>query len=207
MSQQEAAPARPLYDEVERIRVRNGWTRVQLAKKAGVSRGTIDNWKTQPRAPLAPTVKDVAERLGISPEMALRLAGVVPLNTPTPRERLADAMQVRVDELGLDWRSVISDRLDITQYPVETLSRRDKRHIEEILKWAAGSVDEVLAGGAPIPEADAAAGAASREPSSQEINERLEAHIRYYERREQEREEQIRQLQQELRRIHDERSG
>lgn len=76
MSQHESAPARPLYDEVERIRLRNGWTRVQLAKKAGVGRNTIDNWRTQPRAPLAPTVKDVAERLGIAADLALRLAGI-----------------------------------------------------------------------------------------------------------------------------------
>lgn len=89
MSQHESAPARPLYDEVERIRLRNGWTKVQLAKRAGVGRNTIDNWRTQPRAPLAPTVKDVAERLGIAADLALRLAGIT--GSPQP-----PAAEVRV---------------------------------------------------------------------------------------------------------------
>jgi transcriptional regulator with XRE-family HTH domain len=89
MSQHESAPARPLYDEVERIRLRNGWTKVQLAKRAGVGRNTIDNWRTQPRAPLAPTVKDVAERLGIDADLALRLAGIA---EPEPSDRFHEAI-------------------------------------------------------------------------------------------------------------------
>lgn len=99
MSQHESAPARPLYDEVERIRLRNGWTRIQLAKKAGVGRNTIDNWRTQPRAPLAPTVKDVAERLGIDADLALRLAGIVGGEQPGPvtaKQDLAEQLAERI---------------------------------------------------------------------------------------------------------------
>lgn len=154
MSEHEEAPARPLYEEVERIRLRQGWTKVQLARNAGVSRGTVENWRTQPRAPLAPTIKDVAERLGIPAEKALRLAGIVPPNEPTPRERLWVAMRARVDELGLGWKKALPGRLDITQYPVETLSRRDKRSIERNLRWATDSVDDVLEGGEPTPIQD-----------------------------------------------------
>lgn len=92
--QEEDAPARPLYDEVERIRLDNGWTRTQVAKRAGVARGTIDNWRTQRRSPLAPTVKDVAERLGIDADRALRLAGILtPPPTPEP------AVPASVEEL------------------------------------------------------------------------------------------------------------
>jgi hypothetical protein len=47
-----------------------------------VGRNTIDNWRTQPRAPLAPTVKDVAERLGIDADLALRLAGITGSEQP-----------------------------------------------------------------------------------------------------------------------------
>lgn len=151
MSQHEEAPARPLYDEVERIRLRNGWTKVQLAKRAGVGRNTIDNWRTQPRAPLAPTVKDVAERLDIDPEMALRLAGIVSMNKPTPRERLADHMAARLDELGLNWDETIRGTLDIRKYRVETLSTTQKATIERRLQWEPGSVEAILDGDDPTP--------------------------------------------------------
>lgn len=76
MTEQTEAPARPLYDRLRRIQLDNGWTNVQLAEKADISRGTIDNWKTQPRSPLAATVKAVAERLGIPYPEALELAGI-----------------------------------------------------------------------------------------------------------------------------------
>jgi transcriptional regulator with XRE-family HTH domain len=76
MSQQQSPPALPFYERVEQIRLERGWTRVKLARTAKVSRGTIDNWKSQPRAPLAPTVTEVADRLGIDRDEALRLAGI-----------------------------------------------------------------------------------------------------------------------------------
>jgi transcriptional regulator with XRE-family HTH domain len=76
MTEQTEAPARPLYDRLRRIQLKNGWTNKQLADRAGISRGTIDNWKTQPRSPLPSTVKDVAARLGIPYSEALSLAGV-----------------------------------------------------------------------------------------------------------------------------------
>lgn len=76
MSEQQSAPARPLYDLIERIRIREGWTKVQVARHLGMNRGTIENWKTQPRSPQATTVKDVANRLGIDYDEALALAGI-----------------------------------------------------------------------------------------------------------------------------------
>lgn len=74
-------PARPWWERLEQIRLRNGWSRVRLAEKAGVARSTIDGWRTNPRPPHNTTVTDVARRLGIDPEEALRLAGV---SVPTP---------------------------------------------------------------------------------------------------------------------------
>ena len=76
MTEQTRAPARPLYDRLRRIQLENGWTSKQLADRAGIARGTIDNWKTQPRSPLPSTVKDVAARLGIPYREALELAGI-----------------------------------------------------------------------------------------------------------------------------------
>lgn len=54
---------------------------MQLAKKAGVARSTVDGWKTNPRQPLVTTVTDVADRLGIDRQQALRLAGISPAAT------------------------------------------------------------------------------------------------------------------------------
>ncbi|MGI5418699.1 helix-turn-helix transcriptional regulator [Actinomadura luteofluorescens] len=76
MTEQSEAPARPLYDRLRRIQLDKGWTNKQLADRAGISRGTIENWKTQPRSPLPSTVKDVAARLGIPYFEALALAGL-----------------------------------------------------------------------------------------------------------------------------------
>lgn len=93
MTEQTRAPARPLYDRLRRIQIDRGWTNVQLAEKAGVSRGTIANWRTQPRPPLPTTVKDVAERLGIPYREALELAGIDVAEDAAVtrvRQRLAD---------------------------------------------------------------------------------------------------------------------
>ena len=77
MSQHRDAPARPLYDHVEGIRIRKGWTKTQLARAAKTDRGTIEKWKQQPRAPLPQTVRGVANALGMDLELALKLAGIL----------------------------------------------------------------------------------------------------------------------------------
>lgn len=71
-------PALPWWQHLEDLRIRNDWNRTQLAERAGVARTTIDKWKTARRAPLNTTVTEVADRLGIDREEALRLAGVLP---------------------------------------------------------------------------------------------------------------------------------
>jgi transcriptional regulator with XRE-family HTH domain len=80
-------PARPLWDRLESIRISNGWTRQQLADRAGVARTTIDRWKTQQRSPLPPLIKDVAKRLGIDYDEALELAGVTGSRSEETRRR------------------------------------------------------------------------------------------------------------------------
>lgn len=88
-------PARPLYDLVKRIQVEKGWTGVQLARNAGVDRGTIENWATQPRPPLAATIKGVAERLGIDYAEALELAGISPAEPSKDRPPTRQTRQDR----------------------------------------------------------------------------------------------------------------
>jgi transcriptional regulator with XRE-family HTH domain len=86
MSEQPEAPARRLYNRLRTIQIENGWTNKQLAERAGISRNTIDNWKTQPRSPLPTTVKDVATRLGIPYAEALDLAGIELEDSPISRQ-------------------------------------------------------------------------------------------------------------------------
>jgi transcriptional regulator with XRE-family HTH domain len=77
-------PARPWYDLIIETIAVKGWSKAQLADRAGISRPTVDNWRTNPRAPQARSVNAVADVLGISRERALRLAGVIPDPEPEP---------------------------------------------------------------------------------------------------------------------------
>lgn len=76
MSPQQSAPALPLYERVEQLRIAKGWSKVQLAQRLGLNRGTIENWRIQPRSPQAATVREVATRLDIDYAEALELAGI-----------------------------------------------------------------------------------------------------------------------------------
>lgn len=93
-------PARPWYDLVTETIALKGWTKAQLADRAGISRPTVDNWRTNPRAPQARSVNAVADVLGISRERALRLAGVIPDPDPEPLvdPELAAALRKHVPE-------------------------------------------------------------------------------------------------------------
>jgi transcriptional regulator with XRE-family HTH domain len=88
-------PARPWYDLVTETIALKGWTKAQLADRAGISRPTVDNWRTNPRAPQARSVNAVADVLGISRDRALRLAGVIAEAQPEPLvdPQLADALR------------------------------------------------------------------------------------------------------------------
>lgn len=76
MTSSEAAPARPLWERIEKIRIQRGLTWVQVSRMSGVNRQTITNWKTQPRPPQPQTVAEVADALEIDREEALQLAGI-----------------------------------------------------------------------------------------------------------------------------------
>src|SRR5690606_39965041 len=77
--------------------------------------------------------------------------------TPTPHERLAQAIEARRGELGLSLREV-AERAGITGETLRAVRRGSnepsqltKRGIERALRWAPGSVDAILAGGDPTP--------------------------------------------------------
>jgi len=88
-------PARPWYDLIIETIALKGWTKAQLADRAGISRPTVDNWRTNPRAPQARSVNAVADVLEISRDRALRLAGVISDAQPEPlvEPELASALR------------------------------------------------------------------------------------------------------------------
>lgn len=98
-------PALPWWQHLEDLRIKNDWNRTQLAERAGVARTTIDKWKTARRAPLNTTVTEVADRLGIDREKALRLAGVVP-RSPGGESGVDSSAADRLDRL---YRNVRDD--------------------------------------------------------------------------------------------------
>lgn len=79
---------------------------MQLAQRAGVARTTVDGWKTNPRAPLVTTVTEVADRLGIERQEALRLAGLSP---PHPPAAESDQEESPTDRLERLWREYRDD--------------------------------------------------------------------------------------------------
>lgn len=112
MSQQGSAPARPLYDHIEGIRLRKGWSKSRLAREAGVNRGTLENWKIQPKPPTAETIKAVAEALSIDQDLALRLAGYMPPDQerPVANESSNEAIDARITALELEIAKLREER-------------------------------------------------------------------------------------------------
>lgn len=70
-------PGRPLWLASEEKRVREGWTKIQLAARAGIGRMTYDRLESQENPPHARTVKRLAEAIGMPYVEAVRLSGLV----------------------------------------------------------------------------------------------------------------------------------
>ena len=102
--------------------MREGWSKIQMARRLGLDRGTIDKWKTQPRSPLASTVKDVSERLGIPLDEAFALAGVTGGRDATDvLEEIELREAVGTDDFDAKMRAAI-----------ERLSADDRAAVEEL---------------------------------------------------------------------------
>lgn len=107
-----SAPALPLWHRIEEIRLRRGWSRTQLAHEIGMSRNTIDNWKKQANPPQAGTIRDVAEKLGIPHDEALRLAGwPAPPSGISPTSERLDQFEAQTKAIAeeLKLRMAIAD--------------------------------------------------------------------------------------------------
>lgn len=69
-------PGRPLWAAAERARVAEGIGKQAWAKELGIGRVTYDRLRTQPTAPIARTVKKIADRIKLDYDEAMRLAGL-----------------------------------------------------------------------------------------------------------------------------------
>ena len=105
MREPRSAPARPFWDRIQTVCATRGWSTVRLERESGVSRTTINKWKTQPRKPLAATVNAVADALDIDRVEALELAGI--LN--------AEETGARVEELEAQLAAERERRTEIEQ--------------------------------------------------------------------------------------------
>lgn len=142
MSQQESAesaPARPLYERVEEIRMTRGWTKVRLARELGLDRTTIENWKKQPQPPQAPTIRNVADTLGIDHAEALRLAGLTPPSEPLAS--LADDPR-RIDEQLDRNEAMVAEISDL----LRRASPKQSKAILELLRALNGEEGRASAG-------------------------------------------------------------
>lgn len=70
------APALPFLQLVEAALAERGQTKTWLSQRSGVTRTTLNNWRSKPRSPQASSVLAVADTLGIDHKKALRLAGL-----------------------------------------------------------------------------------------------------------------------------------
>lgn len=86
----ENAPALPFLQLVEATLAERGQTKTWLSQRSGVTRATLNNWRTKPRSPQASSVLAVADVLDIDHQKALRLAGLPSVGEALPADDGAD---------------------------------------------------------------------------------------------------------------------
>lgn len=195
-----------------------GLTRDQLADRAGIDRKTVYNLLSGDRWP-QPKTRNALERvLGWYPGDLLRLGeGGEPVlydMPPTGRELLADFTTKRMNQLKLDWEDVARDG-EMTAEDVDQIRRmwdpdeRQRRSLERALHWKPGSIDGVLADGRE--PATLEAWRAERKRGNEDLAERLDERLRWFEednaRRQRESDERIQRLEDEVKRLKEQRSG
>lgn len=85
--------AMELRELIRKLRLRKGWSQAELAKKAGVSSGTIGTIESENRMPYIKTLKKIADALGVTVEYILRETGEVAEEKPK-NEIIAEALHI-----------------------------------------------------------------------------------------------------------------
>jgi len=82
-----ARPGAPLHRRAELERARRGWSKPELARRAGIGRVTYDRLATQSEPPIARTVHKLCAALDIDVAEGLRLAGLDTAAAPADPEQ------------------------------------------------------------------------------------------------------------------------
>lgn len=85
-------------DVVRKLRDKQGWTQIQLAKKAGVNKGTVAAVEANDPTVGLDTWLRVCAPLGLTPEQAAQLANEDVTYAVTPPRHAAGAEEVPVSE-------------------------------------------------------------------------------------------------------------
>lgn len=97
MSEAEAQGSPEIAERVRRYRAERGWTQAELARRAGVSRGTVSRIELALERPLGRTARSLAAALGVEVERLLGALGQAAL-FPSPDELRLDLVR-RILEL------------------------------------------------------------------------------------------------------------
>lgn len=100
--QHDDAPGQPLWLAAERYRVSQGLTKPDFVARMGIGRVTYDRLATQPKPPIARTVKKVADAVGLDYSEAMKLAGYVTavLNATLPAIQGSFSASTNVQSAG-----------------------------------------------------------------------------------------------------------
>lgn len=97
---------------MEQLRIAQGIGKVELAKRAGVARATVNRLQTQKRPPLIETVVALADVVGLDRTEAAALAGLAPGPKSADDIELDEAEQIAAEMEAslLERRGTLNDR-------------------------------------------------------------------------------------------------
>lgn len=147
MSDSGLPPARRLWERIEHERNERGWTTLELERRSGVRRQTVNRWKTSPKAPLAESINPIADALGIPRRELLALIGSRParrepsdeITVPMP---VVDVATVRGDAETEALLARLSPR---RRQMLEEFRASERARLERIAEDAAREAKEVNA--------------------------------------------------------------
>jgi len=118
------------YDLWLRVRAEQasrGWTDVELQRRSGIPRGTVDRLRRGKRVPQARVVNALADALGIPRAEAARLAGLVPEGPAPAAGQVSVREAIQQDPTYTDEeRAVLLALVDLIDRAAARRRRRQK---------------------------------------------------------------------------------
>lgn len=135
------APARRLWERVERAMLHRGWNKSDLARESGLGRNTIDGLY-KGRRPSVRTVKTLAELFGLDLDEAYELAGLGSAGeepgTPVEEDRELDELLARLPPQRRadmeQWRQEEHERMRRLRDEAREEYQRSMRRISDAIR-------------------------------------------------------------------------